>query len=142
MRFGYDGDSNTYGYYGADDSFFPFKSGSGDFAYLHCNGIHTQSSNQCYTSNEDKFVVSKPSTSKGQITIQKAGTYRIVASMVSNAVANSSCTIQIADLYNKKSSSFNGTIIDEEYQLEQGDIIILTMNLATNYYQNAMLFIM
>ena len=26
LRFGYDGDSNTYGYYGADDSFIPFKS--------------------------------------------------------------------------------------------------------------------
>ena len=27
LRFGYDGDSNKYGYYGADDSFIPFKSG-------------------------------------------------------------------------------------------------------------------
>ena len=27
LRFGYDGDSNAYGYYGADDSFIPFKSG-------------------------------------------------------------------------------------------------------------------
>lgn len=27
LRFGYDGDSNAYGYYGADDSFIPFSSG-------------------------------------------------------------------------------------------------------------------
>lgn len=33
LRFGYDGDSNSYGYYGADDCFIPFSSG-GQFEML------------------------------------------------------------------------------------------------------------
>lgn len=127
LRFGYDGDSNSYGYYGADDSFVPFSQG----CKLLWADYEVTSQEKGVFINVDlsgysKVIVSLDYSRDGgapltRYVLDVGGTYKIWGVNASGSANYRTLTISTSGISIDAYTSVNRAILTEVYGWEESE---------------------